>query len=124
MITQHDNRIFDNLMEVEHLHGKIIELGRKLWRERRARLADSGERKREMNVTEELNQVISENGGSARDALNVTLARLQEARTTLEEIRDLARTDLPPATATWENWAQERVNKIAGMAARALGAGR
>jgi len=36
-----------------------------------------------MNVTEHLNQFIAENGGNARDALNVALARLARAEETI-----------------------------------------
>lgn len=51
------------------------------------------------------------------DALQAEIDRLREA---LEEIRDLARTGLPPAG--WEEtyWLFHKSNRIAGMAAAAL----
>jgi glutamate 5-kinase len=41
-----------------------------------------------MNVSEKINQFISENGGNERDALNIALARLEAAEQVLLQISD------------------------------------
>lgn len=41
-----------------------------------------------MTTPEKINKVIAENGGNVRDALNVTLAKLELAETKLKEIED------------------------------------
>ena len=41
-----------------------------------------------MTTSDELNQLIKQHGGSARDALNVTLAQLQAAEAKLDALQD------------------------------------
>ena len=49
-----------------------------------------------MNVSEQLDQFIAENGGNARDALNVALARLTDVEIKLNALRDAVNwTDCP-----------------------------
>lgn len=44
-----------------------------------------------MSVTDELNAIIAENGGSVRDALNVTLTRLADRDAEVARLTELQR---------------------------------
>ena len=50
-----------------------------------------------MNVSQQIDQFIEQNGGNARDALNVALARLDAARSILQQISDADASNSPSA---------------------------
>jgi len=54
--------------------------------EKSAIVIDDSEYKKHFPVTEEIDQFIKENGGNARDALNVALARLEILKRKLKTI--------------------------------------
>lgn len=73
-----------------------------------------------MSITDELNQLITEHG-NARDALNVTLAKLRQAQSEIAVLKEAAEQSFAPDEANWWACQCNAINKIERVVCRKCG---